>query len=637
MCGVGSREIGLSIQFDGCNTVGHSHYRPDWLGPKSLKNGRSDRPQTRNNRRGESRRDAAKAITTRNVSSNTNKRIVKTCFLASKPMSIEIDFSGQYNYRVQVHHDGLGDLGEATLLFGADHWPHLRFKDWHAYSRLGDGKKHEFLRATTKDGESFTLLDCSVTGLHLSIDYIVAGDVTAQFKSIGIRFNDISEWFMPFRSVEEKIKPESVMPDRCKQISATITDNKQNFNLSSEPVLRVTKSGEDHIVHEHMLFTFECIDGLFSTKDLREKAHELSTLLSILIAIPLYLVNVQVVCSDGSMHYVFFSSFKGKEQDLPKKGWANYFVTKPLLDGRWQEIFENYYKSEFREVSWVRLAGMQRYEGFWEYKTLGYVSLLDKYLDQRTNGIKKNQSKADDIKDTSVHEALKSVSPQLTEEQESAVFAVIVKFFMNGKKLSFRERYNYVSMTMDSAIRSIIDLSDDDFKKVKVIRDSIAHGEAPDLIESDYGKIGIIVGKIALLLTYWSFIDFGLTNEDFLKCLRNHSQLHLRADINRVELARVTKSAGFFSVPKAEFDQLSHIKGIKVQSCFWVGGDGVIEYAEEHVSALKAWIEKRQSGEIPVAEIFRQNIEKIKCWGQAYIECGSERMELIQAYFIERD
>jgi hypothetical protein len=441
---------------------------------------------------------------------------------------------------------------------------------------------------------------------------------------------------MPFRSVEDKIDPESANPDRHKQISATVSSGKQSFNLSTETVLRVTKSGEDHIVHEHVLFTFERIDGLFSAKDLRDKSHELSTLLSILIAMPLYLVNVQVTCDDGSMHYVFFSSFKNEEQDSPRKGWTDYFVTKPLLDGRWQEIFENYYKSQFRKVSWVRLAGMQRYEGFWEYKALGYVSLLDKYVDQRTDGMQKKPSKADDIKDTKVHAALQAISPRLTAVQERAVFEVMVKFFIGGKKLFFRDRYNHVLGTMDRAIQSIINLSDDDFEKIKEIRDAIAHGNAPDLVETDYGRVGIIVSKIALLLTYWAFIDFGLTNEDFLKCLRNHSQLHLRADIDRVELASVTKSAGFFKVEKEKFDQLSQTKGIKVQACFLVDSNGTIEYAEEHVAAFNAWMKRRLSGVIPVAEIFDKNIEKIKCWGQAYIECGTERLEITQAYFIER-
>lgn len=550
-------------------------------------------------------------------------------------MPTEIDFSGQYSYTVQVLHDDLRDVGEATLLFGVEHWPHVRFENWQAHSHFVDGKKYDRLSAITKDGQIFTLINCSLTSFNLSVDYVIAGDVSTQFKSISIRFNDISEWFMPFRKVEEKIDPESANPDRNKQISAAIISENQSFNLSSEPVVRITKSGEDHIVHEHILFTFERTDGVFFAKDLREKSHELSTLLSILIAIPLYLVSVQITCDDGTMHYVYFPTFKNKEQDSLRKSWSDYFVTKSLLDGRWQEIFENYYKSHFRKVSWVRLAGMQRYEGFWEYKTLGYVSLLDKYVDQITVGMKKKSSKADDIKDTRVHAALQVILPRLTLEQERAVFDVMVEYFMGGRKLAFRDKYNCVLDKMDSAIQSIINLSNKDFEKIKEIRDAIAHGNALDLVETDYGKIEIIVNKIALLITYWAFIDFGLTNEDFLKCLQNHSQLHLRADIDRVELARVTKTAGFFKVEKGKFSQLSQTKGIKVQACFLVDSEGGIKYAEEYAAALNAWTKRRLSGVIPIAEIFRQDIEKITYWGQAYIECGTERLELFQAYFID--
>ena len=44
----------------------------------------------------------------------------------------------------------------------------------------------------------------------------------------------------------------------------------------------------------------------------------------------------------------------------------------------------------------VRLADMQRYDGFWEYRALGYVSLLDKYVSQRSKGQKRKTSKAED-------------------------------------------------------------------------------------------------------------------------------------------------------------------------------------------------------------------------------------------------
>ncbi|WP_227105233.1 HEPN domain-containing protein [Chromobacterium rhizoryzae] len=551
-------------------------------------------------------------------------------------MALEIIFSEQYSYVVQVFSSDMGDLGEATLLFGANHWPQLRFENWQTYSQLGDGKKFDRLQAISKIGEKFTLFDCSVVGHHMSIDYVIAGDVKAKFKSIGIRFNDISEWFTPLRSIEEKIKSNLQDIDCNQNISATITSDEHTYNLFSEPVVRVKKSGEDHIIHEHIVFTFELIDEFFSIKDIKKKSHELATLLSILAAIPIYLVSIQVVDNDNNKRHVFFPSIQKKEQSTLERTRLEYFTPKSLLDGRWQTIIENYYKSEFREILWVRLAGMQHYEGFWEYKALGYVSLLDKYVHQCTTEVKKKKAKSEDIKNTKFYTALQAISPPLTAEQENSVFTVITDFFMSSKKLSFQEKYDHVLKTIEPNILSIINLSNDDFRRIKKIRDAIAHGNPPELIETGNEKIDTIVSKIALLLTYWSLIDFGLTNDDFLACLRNHSQLHRRSDINRVELARATKTAGFFNVSKEQFDNISQKSGIKINSCFWVDNNGFIEYTEEHVTALKTWLDKGISGIIPVAEIFGKSIEKIKIWDHAYIECDSERLELFHAYFIDR-
>lgn len=58
-------------------------------------------------------------------------------------MSTEIDFSGKYSFAVRVHHEEPGNLGEATLRFGVDHWPHLRCVDWPTHARLGNGTKFE--------------------------------------------------------------------------------------------------------------------------------------------------------------------------------------------------------------------------------------------------------------------------------------------------------------------------------------------------------------------------------------------------------------------------------------------------------------------------------------------------------------
>ncbi|WP_146176155.1 ApeA N-terminal domain 1-containing protein [Chromobacterium haemolyticum] len=548
-------------------------------------------------------------------------------------MTIKIDFTENYKYTIQIHHEDFLTLGEATLQFGSARWPHIYFEDWQASLKLVDKKKYDQLKAVTKDRKTFTLFNCSVTGRHVSVDCIVAGDVTGKFKSIQIRFNDISEWFMPFRTIAEKLNANSDLPDKHKQICEVINTPKESFNFKSEPVLQITKSGEDHTIHEHTVFIFECINDFFSEKDLKKKPHELSTLLSILIAMPVYIINIQTECTEGRLHDVFFPTFKNKDQDSEKNHFE-YFIPKQILENRWRVILENYYNSDLREISWTRLSGMQRYEGFWEYKALGYVSLLDKYVDLMTKDIKKKQTKKEELRESRIKTELQKISPKLTENQESSIFDIIINCFMNGKKPQFKDKYNHVLENTDLSIRSIINLSNTDFIKIKEIRDAIAHGDAPNLIELGHGKIDVIINKIALLLTYWAFVDFGLNKEDFLKCLSSHSQLVFRADIDRVELARETKSAGFFIVPKEKFDQLSKIKRIKINSCFIIYSNGEIEYSESHTISLKSWLEKGISGVTPIADIFNIDSEKIQCWGVAYIECEKERLEIFQSYFI---
>jgi hypothetical protein len=415
----------------------------------------------------------------------------------------------------------------------------------------------------------------------------------------------------------------------------TVTSSGQSFELSTERVTQTSYVDEDHIIHEHILFSFKRIGGSFRVKDIKEKAHELSSLLSILFAVPLYIENVLVTCEDGKTYYAFFPAPIKKKQASKTRSWADYFISKPRIDGRWQEIFENYYKSKYRKVLWIRLSGMQHYDSFWDFNVLGYVALLDKYISEEAKGKKRNPSQSELTKDKKLHKALKKIVPDLSSEQEKGVFSIIEKFFMFGRKFSFREKYEYVLDTMNPDVRSIINLTDDDFEQIKDIRDAVAHGEASEAIAADYSRVGLVVHKITLMLTYWAFIDFGLTGEDFINCLGGHCWLPLSAGLNKIYLARLTKTAGFFEVQKKQFDELSKIKGIKVNACFLKHADGRIEYAEQHVIAYKAWMDKCKSGEIPVADIFGQSKDKIKCWGQAYIESGQERLELFQAYFIE--
>lgn len=547
-------------------------------------------------------------------------------------MTSPIDFSKDYNYRVHVQDGELAKLGGADLSFGPGKGAQLVFKGLFKFAGIDKEKKYKRILVATEEGEEFTLFDCSVVGFSMSISYIICGNVVDVFDRISVRIFDLNEWFSPWRNIVDMLERR----DNIGQLDVRVNTPNQDFSLSTEMNLKLSQNGEDHIVHEHVLFVFKSFEKPFSSNDIRKKCLELTTLLSILTAAPMYVASVIVSYGTGRPRYAFFSTFAKPKLEGRRKTWAEFFTRKPMLDPFWQAIFENYYRSEFREVSWVRLAGMRHYEGFWEFRTLGYVSLLDRYLTQRCKGMKRPKSEREARLDAEIPASLRKISPPLTDSQIEAVELLIQERFLSGKELHLREKLDHVMGEVDARIRSVINFSDLDFANIKKkVRDAVAHGDVPEIPGGDYGRLEVVIRKIELLLTYFAFRDLGLSPDLFLSCLSNPSPMRLGAAIDEVALNRIKDPTCVFKVSEAYFEELLKIKGVKVNSCFTRFSDGRIEYAGQHVKALSDWMNAGKAGMIPVEDLFGQRKDKIKCYATAYIESGSDRMEIFQAYFIE--
>ena len=74
-------------------------------------------------------------------------------------------------------------------------------------------------------------------------------------------------------------------------------------------------------------------------------------------------------------HAFYFQSFEQRPRDLSGDFWLQCFLRKEVLDGRWPAVLERYFRDHERRDLWRRLVGMWRYEGYWEYKLVGFVSL----------------------------------------------------------------------------------------------------------------------------------------------------------------------------------------------------------------------------------------------------------------------
>ena len=501
-----------------------------------------------------------------------------------------IDFLKEYKFTVQVFDDELGEIGAAELLFGPERWSHIDFGIGirSKVSGLPKGKLQRPLKAITSDGMRFTLFDCTRFDSSIGIGYVVAGEAPSQFKKITIRYSDISEWFLPWGSIDNTDR-ETITWREPQHISAKIQVEEAQLLLTTISEMSVKHEREDHIFHQHILFCLEHLTGSFSPEKAREKVLELSNLLSILIAHPLFIISVEITAESGSRHELFFSTFKPTQRDF-SSFWIRCFTQYGKIYDRWETIFNHYFNSEYRKVSWARLAGMQRYEGFWEYKALGHVSLLDKYVDQRTKSRAKINVPAKASAIRQLERLLSRVSPSLQQGQYQTVLSVVKDVFSRERDLNFSEKYRQVISECNPHVIKAINISDTDFKLIKEVRDKIAHGEAVEVAEGDFTPINKVVSKIVLLMTYWFFLEVGLHDSDFLECLDfTRGSLKLMADPDRVHLDRVLRPDHFLSVTNSEFEKISKAKNIKLCACFVRSRSGTIRYSKKFSDREAKW------------------------------------------------
>lgn len=550
-------------------------------------------------------------------------------------MTDEIDFSRSYEYHVAVSDDEFGEIGRAKLTFGGEIWPSLSFERPFSVSALTDGLKRSRLIARTDAGESFTLFECELRVLYAHVGLVVVGEVADHFKTISIRYTNVSEWFLANQYLKGDVGESLSWENKPDPIDVYIKTDEERFTLRTDIFSSYDRSGEDHLINQHIVFHCERKDGVYVVNDVRRKCLELSSVISVLIAHPIDIVSIGLIDDSNDVHYAYFPHFKRAVRDKKNGFWTSCFIWRPMLDGRWQTIFENYYKSEFRKVAWARLAGMQRYDSFWEYKAFGYVSLLDGIVKKKAKGLMAKKRPPGIKRINALKVELERVTSTLTPEQVDDVVAVVSDAFsFDGRDFSWF--YGQATTASDQRVMAVINISDADFSFIKKVRDAIAHGDEIDIAQDGLERVSTLVKKIILLLTYWAFIDFGLTADDFLDCMyRSHNSTKLGAAIDQVYLDRILGKAEFYTTSEERFKKIEAIRGVLSLSCFTKDEGGEVDYSEKYTRMLKDWMSLKRGGVMKPLEIFGVEDDRVKCSGTAYIECGEKRLALYHIYVID--
>lgn len=547
----------------------------------------------------------------------------------------DFDFSKEIDCSVEVHHDDDSILGEGQLTFGGGRIICIQL-DLNSNFRTPQ-REHATLKAKTKGGQHFTLFNCEIEDYTIYASFIIFGNVKTEITELHIKYAELSDWFLRGQYITGELGESVTWENASPQLSVTIQMAHENFSLKTETFSSLTKRGEDYVIHEHTRFVFERAGGVFSVNELKEKSFELSILLSLLTATPVSIENVWAVFGKGNPIPIYFPAFKKIDRGSSSGSyWLSCLTQKKSLDEKWQTIFERFYNSRYRKTSWVRLAGMQRYEGFWEFEILGYVTLLDEYVSTYAEIGNQKVTKAEGKKVTKFKEQMRLLKKPLDEAQIKDIESLIDSFFVKSRVLTFKEKYSYAKDLTDENIRKVINLTDDDFTLIKEIRDEIAHGSAPDLSDTSYRELHNIVEKIALLMTYWAHSDLGFSPSEFATALKHtHNRLQFNQGLDKIHLDRITNSAEFINVSENLFEQFASGQLSIINACFTQSLEGDLAYSARHKDMYNEWINNRARKSNQVIDAFGSESERVTAAGSLYLQCGEKTIRLHMAYIIQ--
>ena len=469
------------------------------------------------------------------------------------------------------------------------------------------------------------------------IDFVVEGDIqAAQIQKFEVRYSDVSDWFFPQMHIDSELGAAVEWKSMPAKLVAEVSQPDLNFKCESEYIATLVRQGEDRNLHQHFEFFFTATVDRFTLAEVRDLARRFSQLLSLLLVHPCSVISIDVSpdgVHGGRLYYGVSKSPPPAVQstnDPDLVAWRTFFISKDDVDGCWDAVVKKFFQSKHRDVVWARLAGMQNYDSFWEYRVLGYVTLLDGYVSKAfkrgapvkpTKGLKQLET------------ALASVQPKLTTAQTTAVMDAAAKIFSSND--SFESKFDALVALLDRDLVQVINFTKSDFERIKELRNQVAHAKEISYKSSDLTPMLAIMNRLILLLTHLFFLDVGLGKDVFLRCLdRPRNQLRLVSNIDEVHLQRVLKPDTFFKVTPNQLQVIKKRPRRLFSPCFVLDKRGGLVYSLAYSQQLQESITTIVGGH-PYERLGLPK-EAVHYIGEAYFEDGSHTESVHSAVLIDR-
>lgn len=542
----------------------------------------------------------------------------------------------QRTLRVTLSHPDVGDIGEGSITFGYSSLARFVLDGMGREMSLSSAQLAEGLLARAEDGTRLSLFNCECRDRTLFPEFVVDGEVkTPQFLSFEVRYSDVSEWFFQQMSIDGDPGERLEWSDAPTPLVAEVSVPGHHFKTSSFYVCTLERQGEDRNLHQHFEFRFTANQDRFSLAEIKQRSLQFSNLLSILMGHPCSIVSVDVSVDGKHGLRLFYGIFKSpptqeaSRDDRGRVSWRTFFTQKSDVDVCWNDIVNRFFRSAYREVIWSRVAGMQNYEGFWEYRVLGYVSLLDSYVSQTFKKGPPTQPKKRLLR---LQTALGAVKPPLDQVQQTDVMKAAARIFSLND--TFASKFQELLNTLDPDILKVINLSNADFEAIKNLRNEVAHGQQPSFAGPDMTPILVVTNRITLLLTHLFFVDVGLGRDVFLECLaRPLNKLRMASNVDQVHLDRTLKPTSFFRVSAQALQAIRQRSRRLHCSCVVRDRSGAIAYSASHSEEIQN--ASRADLGVRHHELLRLPEEAVTYIGDAYFEDGEQIESLHSTVLID--
>jgi hypothetical protein len=395
----------------------------------------------------------------------------------------------------------------------------------------------------------YSLLNCAVYDGSIYPKYILS-DYSQEYKITGfhIYLSGFNDWIDPLKGFD--------IDDDC--IKKDISIPKFNLDVQIDGKRKVTFSNEYNcdikqnksndrqtVVDEYITIKEFWNDFELSIDEIRDLILKTQRLFCLLTGFNLNIEYTWVICSnnDQGLTWVPFYFVHSFNERMQLSSWHDAMLSSRYLfnSNKWSTIFTRYFRSTniFSDL-WVRLVAMTGYEGFWEYEILGYVSILNRYVEMQC---KNKCNKLDDIEYNNLKKCILNSVDQYAVDNKLVGNGVIesikndVQTIPNSDIVTFNDQFKSVISSLDSRISEILRFSEADFKRLKKIRDAVAHGKGIENTSGDYTVESKLKDKLFLLLMHFAYLDLGLTVEDQIDCLYHTWHPAKRnADINEKKL-----------------------------------------------------------------------------------------------------